>query len=569
MSRDHHLPEGEAGGRRARPARIVRPVRRGSAGPLASPDTGASAESAAAFAAPALDPADLAGALLADLAEVARQEDPFEFEMLVSSFCGILDVAQAAAFTGALPPDVVPKLVAQFAKRADGLSLAALATLAMLAEGEAGAAAARAAARMWRAGIVPPDWFEELDRALVVDECLVVHRELDATAVVLCSFSRAGRRHAFAVVIRDGQDGAAEAIAPLPEEVLGSRLADLVAQLVPADELDTVVLERVEPAETRRLLEAAAARRALIDARLDLGARFDQWDEEAVTANVLGAPPYPTMIAALRSRIEALPAPEHDEQAWAEAEPERGWTPDYGALGLRFPEFAAAHGVSVFAEEDADEAGPRPALPFGMPPRRAAPDGPAPVYRLRVDIKGAKPPIWRRVEVRGDTTLTELHEIIQTVFEWEGAHLHVFETGFGEFGDGAADAGHGLEGEVTVEQVLAGPGAKIVYVYDYGDYWEHVVRVERTEPPRPGFHRPRCVSGRRAAPPEDCGGIAEYQQSRAADPEAAGPDVVDLAELDHRLLQSGPWNGGGRRGSGNRPWDGGGHGPWPQGGGPS
>ena len=518
-------------------------------------------------AAPSLDPADLAGALLADLAEVSGQQDPFEFEMLVSSFCGILDVAQAAAFTGALPPDVVPILIGQFAKRDDSLSLAALATLALLAEGEAGAAAARAAARMWRAGIVPPEWFEELDRTLVPDECLVARRGLDSTAVVLCSFRRAGRRHAFAVVLRDERDGVAEAIAPLPEEVLPPRLADLVAQLVPEDELESVRLERLEPAEARRLLETAVARRALMDARLDLGSRFDQWDEEAVTANVLGAPPYPTMIAALRSRIEALPEPDRDESAGPAPDEEYDW-PGYDVPGLAFPDFPAAHGVSVFAEEDVAETEQSgPPLPFGMPRRRGPLDGPAPVYRLRIDLKGAKPPIWRRVELRGDITLTELHEIIQTVFEWEGAHLHVFETGFGEFGDGAVDLGHGLEGEVTVEQVLSGPGAKIVYVYDYGDYWQHTVRVERTGPSRPGFHAPRCIGGRRAAPPEDCGGIAEYQQqSRPADPPALPdasetPDVVDLVELDRRLLEGGPWNGDGRR------WNGGG--PWPQGGGPS
>ena len=163
MSTD--FPEGEAADRLHRPARIVRRARRRSgpaqpALPAAGPD-----QTAAAGGGPiGLDPADLAGALLADLAEIADQQDPFEFEMMVSSFSGILDMAQAAALTGSLPPDVVPMLVAQFEARRDGLALAVLATLALLADGEAGAAAARGAARMWRAGILPPDWFEELDR---------------------------------------------------------------------------------------------------------------------------------------------------------------------------------------------------------------------------------------------------------------------------------------------------------------------------------------------------------------------------------------------------------------------
>ena len=140
---------------------------------------------------------------------------------------------------------------------------------------------------------------------------------------------------------------------------------------------------------------------------------------------------------------------------------------------------------------------------------------------------------WYRVEVPGDLTLAGLHEVIQTVFEWEGSHLHVFETPLGEFGDGDVALGHRHDGEVTVDQVLQG-NARIGYVYDYGDYWEHVIRVESVKESEPGTVYPRCIGGRRAAPPEDCGGIARYQESlrRHGD---AGADVFDLAELDRRL----------------------------------
>ena len=101
-------PEGEAADRLRRPARIVRRARRGRPGTAEQPVSPKAEPEPAPLG---LDPADLAGALLADLAEIAGQEDPFEFEMMVSSFCGILDMAQAAALTGALPPDVVPMLV--------------------------------------------------------------------------------------------------------------------------------------------------------------------------------------------------------------------------------------------------------------------------------------------------------------------------------------------------------------------------------------------------------------------------------------------------------------------------
>ena len=551
MSTD--FPEGEAADRLHRPARIVRRARRrsGPAQPAAGPD-----QTAAARGGPiGLDPADLAGALLADLAEIADQQDPFEFEMMVSSFSGILDMAQAAALTGSLPPDVVPMLVAQFEARRDGLALAVLATLALLADGEAGAAAARGAARMWRAGILPPDWFEELDRALLVEQCLCVRRELDGDLLFLLSFRRAGRPHAFAVVVGDEEHGPAEAIAPLPAEVLPEHLEDLVGELVPRDELDSVSIEVLEPVEMRRLLETAVRTRAVRDSRLDLEARFAQWDE-AATPNVLGAPPYPTMVAALRNRIDSLPpapsAPPVDE-LW-EGEPADGLEFDFDTA---FPELPAAFGAGVFVADYGHQDAPRRETGLqrlGLPPRRGPQDGAALVYRLRIDLKGAKPPIWRRVEVPGDLTLAALHEVIQTVFEWEGYHLHVFETGFGDFGDGDVDLGHGLDGDVTVEQILAGPGAKLTYVYDYGDYWEHVVRVERTYQGDPEVHYPRCIGGRRAAPPEDCGGLWEYQESLREHGDA-GADIFDREELNRRLSE-GRWSDG--------------HGgPWGQPGGPS
>jgi hypothetical protein len=534
-------PEGEAADRLRRPARIARRARRR---PNPQPEPAPPEETAPRPRALGLDPADLAGALLADLAEIADQDDPFEFEMMVSSFCGILDMAQAAALVGSLPPDVAHTLVAQFEDRRDPLSLAVLASLALLADGEAAAAAARAAARLWRAGILPPDWFEELDRALHVEECLCVHRELDGDLLYLLSFRRAGRRHAFAVVARDEEHGPAEAIAPLPAEVLPERLADIVGELVPRDELDTVTVTRLDPAEARRRLESALRTRALHDARLDLDARFSQWDE-AATPSVLGAPPYPTMIAALRNRLDMLPLPPRPvpdaEDPWADEDPD-GFEYDFD---LAFPEFPAAFGAAVFVTDRPrrDAPPPGPSLSRITPPTRRLPmDGPAPVYRLRIDLKGAKPPIWRRIEIPGDLTLAALHDVIQTVFEWEGYHLHVFETAYGDFGDGDVDLGHGLDDEVTIEQVLTGPGAKLTYVYDYGDYWEHVVRVERTYQGDPEVPYPRCIGGRRAAPPEDCGGLWEYQESLREHGDA-GADVFDRDELNRRL-NDGRWHGG-------------------------
>lgn len=153
--------------------------------------------------------------------------------------------------------------------------------------------------------------------------------------------------------------------------------------------------------------------------------------------------------------------------------------------------------------------GPKRPAAVELPARRKKSDGPAPVYRLRVDLRGAKPPIWRRLEVPGDTTLTELHRLLQIAFGWDDYHMHCFETDFGTFGVADPELGHRPETTATLEQVLA-EKSKMTYTYDFGDSWDHIITAESLTPPAEDVAYPRCTGGRRAAPPEDCGGIWGY-----------------------------------------------------------
>jgi hypothetical protein len=50
-------------------------------------------------------------------------------------------------------------------------------------------------------------------------------------------------------------------------------------------------------------------------------------------------------------------------------------------------------------------------------------------FRVRLDLQGAKPPVWRRLELPGDLTLARLHDVIQAVMGWTDSHLHRFRTG--------------------------------------------------------------------------------------------------------------------------------------------
>ena len=143
------------------------------------------------------------------------------------------------------------------------------------------------------------------------------------------------------------------------------------------------------------------------------------------------------------------------------------------------------------------------------------------IHTVKASLHGAKPPVWRRLELPSNLTLDMVHEVLQVAFAWHGYHLHQFETACGAFGrpDNDADWGFeeaGDESAVTLAQVAVGEKAKIVYVYDFGDDWRHDIVVEKITPALPGVAYPRCTGGRGLAPEEDSGGIWAHNEAIAA-----------------------------------------------------
>jgi hypothetical protein len=150
------------------------------------------------------------------------------------------------------------------------------------------------------------------------------------------------------------------------------------------------------------------------------------------------------------------------------------------------------------------------------------------IYRLKILLTGSSPPIWRRLEVTGSTRLDLLSDIIQAVFDWEGDHLHAFEVGRVSYGPADMqdpwDFNPAKDESLCTLAKIARVGASFDYIYDFGDNWTHRVTVEATGPPLPGVSYPRCVTGQRAAPPEDCGGLWSYSDLCAA---LANPEQVE------------------------------------------
>ena len=141
------------------------------------------------------------------------------------------------------------------------------------------------------------------------------------------------------------------------------------------------------------------------------------------------------------------------------------------------------------------------------------------ILQLKITLKGiSKPPVWRRVQVRADTTFATLHQIIQAAFGWTDTHLHTFEYEGEQIGvvDPEYDNDCADEAETTLDEVLLGPKDRVRYTYDFGDNWEHDIVLEKVIKSAAGDGRPALLTGKGARPPEDCGGPWGYAELKNA-----------------------------------------------------
>ena len=176
------------------------------------------------------------------------------------------------------------------------------------------------------------------------------------------------------------------------------------------------------------------------------------------------------------------------------------------------------------------------------------------IFQLKVLLKHSKPPIWRRLQVKSDTTLYKLHWIIQIAMGWTNSHLHQFIADGVYYGEPHPDFGFDVisERRVRLYQLVSGVKDKFIYEYDFGDSWEHEVVVEKILKPEPKTRYPHCIKGKRACPPEDIGGVWGYDDFLDAiqnkdHPEhemyldwiggSFDPEAFDMDEVNQELKQ--------------------------------
>lgn len=481
-----------------------------------------------------VDATGLIDSVLGEAVSLLASEDPVDAEVAgavlastVTLAVGQIEMVDDQAGDHVLVDGLIPALEA----RASTEAMALLLALGSVAPDPVGAAASAAGHRLAHAGVTRPSWADELTTPVAIGQCQRLVDPAGTGAILAASFTRAGRSHAVLVCV-DGLDcGAAAEIALLDADELPEALAIIRSTHPdPAGEsgnLGEVVEETLAATEWRWQVENALDARAVHDhtdgltlAGLDLhGVDLDDNDEDDDEEQDELAS-YPAMALLLRARLAAIPA-------CSKPKPPHGGhdaSPTMDITGLAHTLHQLTGGVA--GRNRSVNCGPGQAVK--LPTKRAQENRRAPIYQIKIGIRHATPPIWRRLQLSADTSLSALHHIIQIAFGWDDYHLHLFHTPYGEFGQADANLGHRAEAPVTLEQVAPTAGNKIAYTYDFGDNWTLDITVEKLLNAEPATPYPRCIGGRRAAPPEDSGGIGGYENLIEALADSDHPDHDDM-----------------------------------------
>src|SRR5258706_2342647 len=146
------------------------------------------------------------------------------------------------------------------------------------------------------------------------------------------------------------------------------------------------------------------------------------------------------------------------------------------------------------------------------------------IVRLKITLDDIEPAVMRRIEVPLGVRLG-----------WTNSHLWEFrarDVGWGMpdpgWSDGPRDAS-----KATLLAVLEDTGVKsLAYLYDFGDGWEHTIKVERIDAAEAGVLYPRLVEVTGRCPPEDIGGPPGYAELLAAPSHERHDELTELYDAD-------------------------------------
>ena len=155
------------------------------------------------------------------------------------------------------------------------------------------------------------------------------------------------------------------------------------------------------------------------------------------------------------------------------------------------------------------------------------------IIEIKVTLEYIEPAVTRTLQVPSNIRLDRLHLTLQAAMGWTNSHLYMFEAGGATWGVPDPDFGGDdlPASKTTLIKLIEDTGARSIrYIYDFGDSWEHKLRIGKITDPVPGELSPRLseISGR--CPPEDVGGFPGYEEFLEAVANPKHPEHAHLTE---------------------------------------
>jgi hypothetical protein len=147
---------------------------------------------------------------------------------------------------------------------------------------------------------------------------------------------------------------------------------------------------------------------------------------------------------------------------------------------------------------------------------------------LKVQLLDIEPAIWRSFTAPADITLGDLHALLQIIMGWTNSHLHGFRDQENCYGPVDDELDEQIdENSVPLSDIFRKKGSALLYDYDFGDGWEHRITCEEVLSKGPEI---AVIDGKRACPPDDCGGVPGYYQIMEALADSDDDEHDDLLD---------------------------------------
>ena len=165
-------------------------------------------------------------------------------------------------------------------------------------------------------------------------------------------------------------------------------------------------------------------------------------------------------------------------------------------------------------------------------------------FRIQL-VPITNPLVWRRIVVPEQFSFWRFHLVIQEAFGWWNAHLFQFspegwrsEKPIGIKGDWDEADTQDCK-KIKLSQIFKEPGQTYIYIYDFGDNWEHQLTLENITPEK--ATKADVLEGEGRCPPEDCGGWPGYENLKEILANPKHPEYYEMRDW----LNLGPrqkWN---------------------------